>query len=353
MKLSHDGLNLIKAFEGCLKPIGGGKFKPYVCPAGVLTIGWGHTNHHGRKFDKSSVWTQEECDAELASDMARFEAAVAHLVKVPLTQYQNDALVSFAYNCGDGNLSKSTLLKKINAGDMDGAAQEFQKWNKGAGKVLKGLVRRRASESLLFRNVPDYDYDGVPDAMPQQVDAPETDAPLPSSSNVEARVAQEALKNLGYLEVGICNGEWGSRSVAAMSAFEHDRGIEINGLLDDDSKAELEAATDEGWKRPVSQARSTSTPDDSRIIDGAQKQGQVGLWATISGVFIAAGNWVSDKSDTVREIVESLGPALKPLKSVLAEHWPILLIAFGGIVLWQAMRIQKARIEDHQMGKTS
>jgi GH24 family phage-related lysozyme (muramidase) len=116
--------------------------------------------------------------------MAGFEAAVRRLVKVPLEPWQYDALVSFAYNCGEGNLGKSTLLKKVNANDFAGAAKEFAKWNKGGGKVLAGLTRRRASEALLFQNIPDENYDGKPDKvvkpmgeeMPQAVDAPEDDA---------------------------------------------------------------------------------------------------------------------------------------------------------------------------------
>jgi lysozyme len=72
-------------------------------------------------------------------------------------------LVSFAYNVGAGNLKASTLLKKLNAGDTAGAAQEFQRWNKAAGKVLPGLTRRRACEALLFQSIPDKNYDGVAD----------------------------------------------------------------------------------------------------------------------------------------------------------------------------------------------
>ena len=90
-------------------------------------------------------------------------------------------MVSFTYNVGAGNLNKSTLLKKVNAGDFGhwrkdkggtGAAAEFPKWNKANGKVLNGLTRRRASESLMFQNVLDLDYDGAPDTMPQELDVP-------------------------------------------------------------------------------------------------------------------------------------------------------------------------------------
>ena len=116
-----------------------GKYKAYKCPAGVATIGWGHTNHHGRKFDMTSIWTIEECDEAFLDDMAGFEKDVKRLVTHKINGFQYDALVSFAYNCGAGNLAKSTLLKYVNQGDFEAAAKEFIKWNKGGGKVLPGL----------------------------------------------------------------------------------------------------------------------------------------------------------------------------------------------------------------------
>ncbi|HWT31557.1 MAG TPA: lysozyme [Propylenella sp.] len=163
LSLSTEGANLIKAFESCEKKSGPGRFKAYVCPAGVLTIGWGHTNDNGRKFGPDDIWSQQECDDAFNTDMDVFEKAVRRNVTVPLNQSQFDALVSFTYNVGEGNLKSSTLLKKVNAGDFEGAAHEFSKWNKGGGKVLAGLVRRRASEALLFQGIPDRDYDGLPD----------------------------------------------------------------------------------------------------------------------------------------------------------------------------------------------
>jgi lysozyme len=172
LKLTEAGAKLIQHFEGCLQPHEG-KYKAYKCPANVLTIGWGHTNHHGRKFDATTKWSGEECHQVFLEDMEGFERAVRKLVKVPLTHCQFDALVSFTYNCGEGNLSKSTLLKKVNANDHTGAAKEFHKWNKANGKVLSGLTRRRASESLMCQGIPDRNYDGKADPMPQLVDTPE------------------------------------------------------------------------------------------------------------------------------------------------------------------------------------
>lgn len=185
LHLSQAGAKLIQHFEGCLEKKGE-HYHAYKCPAGVLTIGWGHTNHHGQKFDASSRWTMDDCNEAFMEDMEGFERAVHKAVTVPLEQWQFDALVSFTYNCGEGNLKKSTLLKKVNAKDFDGAADEFHKWNKANGKTLKGLTRRRAAESLLFQNITDENYDGLadplppPEPMPQAVDEPINHLSLPT-----------------------------------------------------------------------------------------------------------------------------------------------------------------------------
>jgi lysozyme len=163
LELSTAGADLIKGFEACMQAMGGEQFKPYTCPAGVLTIGFGHTNASGRAFAKTDIWTQQDCDGAFLEDMQGAEASVKQLVKVRLTQGQFDALVSFTYNCGPHNLANSTLLTLLNRSDFDGAALEFHKWNRGGGQVLPGLVRRRAAEALLFQGaVPE---DGVPAAL--------------------------------------------------------------------------------------------------------------------------------------------------------------------------------------------
>jgi lysozyme len=180
LSLSRAGANLVKHFESCLHPRGPDRFQAYLCPAGVWTIGWGTTTENGHKIKSGMIWSQRQCDAAFLNDMKHFENDVRRLVKVDLTQWQFDACVSFTYNVGAGAFGGSTLLKKINAKDFEAAALEFHKWNKGGGKVLAGLVRRRASESLLFQNIADNNYDGKPDkvivplgdAMPQDVDEP-------------------------------------------------------------------------------------------------------------------------------------------------------------------------------------
>lgn len=144
---SQTGLDLIKQFEGW-------RANAYPDPAtggSPWTIGYGHTTAAGRPTVAPGLKiTKAEGEEILRNDLRAVEAAVAKAVKVTLTQNQFDALVSFTFNLGEGNLRKSTLLKKVNANDFVGAAKEFAKWNKAAGKVMPGLTRRRQAESAMF-----------------------------------------------------------------------------------------------------------------------------------------------------------------------------------------------------------
>lgn len=139
-RINQEGLTLIKRFEGL-------KTKAYICPAGVLTIGYGSTGPHVKP---GMVISEAEAERLLIKDLARFEAAVERLVKVPLTDGQFAALVSFAFNVGEGAWAKSTLLKKLNAGKYDAVPSELNKWVNGGGKRLQGLVNRRAAEGGLW-----------------------------------------------------------------------------------------------------------------------------------------------------------------------------------------------------------
>jgi lysozyme len=173
LTLSPAGLKLVQSFEGCERKQKGARFKAYVDPVGVLTIGWGHTNATGRTFDADTAWTQAECNAALREDMAKFEAAVRANVKVELEQCQFDALVSFSYNCGVGSLKSSTLLRKLNKRDFAGAAREFAKWNRAGGRVLPGLTRRRAAEATLFAGAGCISVNATEHGpMAQQIDVP-------------------------------------------------------------------------------------------------------------------------------------------------------------------------------------
>ena len=139
MKTSQNGINLIKKFEGC-------RLKAYKCPSGIWTIGYGHTS--GVK--SGQVITKSKAEDLLKKDLETFEKGLKSLVKASINQNQFDALVSFSYNCGLGALQRSTLLRKLNARDYSGAANEFLRWNKSNGKVLDGLTNRRRAERDLF-----------------------------------------------------------------------------------------------------------------------------------------------------------------------------------------------------------
>lgn len=136
-------INLAKEFESCSlgaypDPVYGWK-KP--------TIGWGAT---GPSITEGIVWTQEQCDADLLRRMTGIGQIVDRLVTVPITEEMKAALCDFTYNEGEGNLARSTLIAKLNAGDVQGAADEFPKWDLADGQELGGLVKRRAAERALF-----------------------------------------------------------------------------------------------------------------------------------------------------------------------------------------------------------
>lgn len=144
MKTSQVGLALIKHYEGFYS-------KPYRCPAGLWTIGYGHLINDGRNLpvDCNRVFSIGEIDALLIADLKRFERGVALYCPVQLTQNQFDALVSFSFNLGLGTLQRSTVRQKINRGDFKGAAKVLLQYNKAGGKVLKGLDLRRKDEARL------------------------------------------------------------------------------------------------------------------------------------------------------------------------------------------------------------
>lgn len=173
--ITKEGMDLIKSFESCV-------LKAYADPASALaqqlrkaedkrvknwktlsgdpwTVGWGSTgldhfnlDPQGKptKIGPDTQWTQAQADQRKASDLEKFCKQVDDLVTANINDNQFSALVSFAYNCGVGNLSGSTLLKRVNEGKFKEAADEFLKWNKAKGQVMAGLTRRRAAERELF-----------------------------------------------------------------------------------------------------------------------------------------------------------------------------------------------------------
>ena len=166
MKLGKAGEDLMHKFEGM-------RNRPYLCPAHIWTIGYGHVLYQEQirlpvvrvpdkhtpmirkemplKTEDNRVWTKAEIDELFKADVATFERGVLRLVPgVVGRQGSFDALVSFAFNAGLGNLQRSTIRMKANRGDWEGAAEAFMAWTKGGGKVLPGLVKRRQAEIALF-----------------------------------------------------------------------------------------------------------------------------------------------------------------------------------------------------------
>ena len=139
MNISKKGIDLIKRYEGC-------RLKAYKCPAGVWTIGYGHTNN----VRPDDIITQDDAEELLKRDLKVHEDNVKRVVKIALTQNQSDALVSFEYNVGYGAFANSTLLKLLNAGNYNGASKQFERWVYAGDRVLEGLVKRRKAERELF-----------------------------------------------------------------------------------------------------------------------------------------------------------------------------------------------------------
>ena len=141
MKISSNGIELIKVFEGL-------ELEAYKCAAGVWTIGYGHIKgvHEGMNI------TEDTANKMLMEELVEYENYIDQAVTVPLAQCQYDAMVSWVYNLGNGNLTSSTLLKVLNSGDYDGVPAQMMRWNKAGGKVLEGLTRRRQAEADMFSN---------------------------------------------------------------------------------------------------------------------------------------------------------------------------------------------------------
>ena len=217
MQMSQGGLDsLLKKFEGC-------KLKAYRCPAGILTIGYGHTSAAGApEVAEGMTITQDEAESILKNDLVKYEQPVASMVKVDLQPNQFDVLVDFAYNAGVGALKTSTLLKKVNAGDFDAVPDELMKWTKGKipGKgmqVLPGLLRRRQAESAWWitnHNHPDdhQDHRAEPVAPPQKT--------MIESKQGNAAVVTGALGSLGA-----------AKAVAEQAQEASDTADQIMGLL--------------------------------------------------------------------------------------------------------------------------
>lgn len=156
MKISEAGLNLIKRFEGF-------RSKPYLCPARIWTIGYGHVLYHDQlrlkmddrlsyalRAEDNRVFTKEEIDGLLLGELGKYERGVERLCPGDIGAGPFSALCSFSFNVGLGALQRSTIRSAFNRGDIEMAADAFLKYNKAGGKELKGLTLRRQAERALF-----------------------------------------------------------------------------------------------------------------------------------------------------------------------------------------------------------
>ena len=201
-------IDLVKHFEGLY-------LNAYLCPAGVPTIGYGHTE--GVKMGQTI--TAPQAEDFLAGDLAGAAADVDRLVTVALNDDQRGALASFVFNLGAGNLASSTLLRKLNAGDYAGAAAEFGKWVNAGGRKLDGLVKRRAAEADLF--------DGDTGPLPQLVDAPEG----PEQTRVQQIQTIVGVK---------ADGVYGPATKAAVASWQSAHGLTADGVVGPKTAAAME-----------------------------------------------------------------------------------------------------------------
>lgn len=219
LDVSQAGLDLIAGFEGWSATL-------YEDVADNATIGYGHLVHAGpiTAADRSGPYgkgiTKQQGLALLKQDVESKAQAVRSCVTVKLNQGQFDALVSFAYNVGAGNLRSSTLLKKLNAGDYAGAANEFANWTKAGGKVLTGLQRRRAAEAAMFRG------QGSPPPPP----------PPPPRNWPPKRTLQQGSQGPDVAELQkrlriAADGSFGPKTKAAVVAFQRSKRLTADGIV--------------------------------------------------------------------------------------------------------------------------
>lgn len=194
MKISEAATKkLVCEFEGCILtayPDPGTKGEPW-------TIGYGHTSAAGEPVvTRGMKITSERAWQILRQDLEKVERQVEYLIEVPVTQEQFDVLVDFTFNVGPTNLGRSTLLRKLNAGDYDAVPGELIKWNKAAGAVLPGLVRRRAAEADWWMSGPNRD---LPLAETRITPDPATPKGMAQSKQGNSAIAIGALSSLGAL----------------------------------------------------------------------------------------------------------------------------------------------------------
>lgn len=296
----------------------GNKLKAYTDSVGVLTIGVGHTSAAGPpKVTKGLTITAAQSDEILSRDLATFEAAVNKAVKVPLSQGQFDALVSLAFNIGSGAFAKSTLVKRLNAGNVAGAADAFMMWNKP-----KEIIGRRKTEQKQFlaaskaaAQPASAPVKAAPAAPPVSDPVPVVPDP-PTKETVEA--AQKRLADLGYNPGGI-DGKVGPLTRGAILSFKNDNGLTPNDTIDEAFLTALATAS----PRKMPEARANATVSE---VAAKVPEARVHWWNRLGAAIIGGGT-------TVAGGVDYIAPAtgyLQPLKDFVGDVPPYVWI--GGVV---------------------
>jgi lysozyme len=212
-------VDLVKHFEGLYRTA-------YLCPAGVPTIGYGHTA--GVKMGQTI--TAEQADSFLASDLTEAAGHVDALVKVLLDDDQRGALSSFVFNLGAGSLQSSTLLKLLNAGDYAGASGQFGRWVNATvnGKVtqLPGLVARRAAEAALFSGV----AASLPAEQPHQ---------MPQMGNAPAGVEDDEIRAIQLIVGAKVDGVFGPATASAVKRWQYMHNLEPDGIAGPLTRAKM------------------------------------------------------------------------------------------------------------------
>lgn len=219
--INHSGLKLITFFEGC-------ELICYDDGVGVLTIGYGHTKG---VFEGMSI-TQTEAESFLREDLEKFETVVEELVQIPINSDQFSALVAFSFNVGPQALADSTLLRLLNAGDIQMAANEFPRWNKAGGQPLLGLTRRRKAEQALFLSQPWESFSNF-----QEVTIRVLKLVDPLMTGDDVHQVQNALKQAGIeIEPDGCFGKDTDRAVRQ---FQQKKGLVVDGVVGAGTRSSL------------------------------------------------------------------------------------------------------------------
>lgn len=254
MEASQDCLSLIKESEGLHRKLPNGDITSYVDPVGVFTIGYGSIHHidENRPIKAGDIINVGTAERWLKSEMVEKEDAVNALCTVPLTQGMFDALVSFTFNLGRQALKESTLLRKLNGKDYEGAAREFERWVRGGGSVLPGLVIRRNKEEALFRRdgFPDSGVAAIPSGTTTPTNSPyqPPELPLKIQRTLDVGMLGEdcyllncALARLGYLETGTQPNSYTTVTKEAVAWFQGDQNLRVDGIFGPDTKARISA----------------------------------------------------------------------------------------------------------------